>query len=659
MSRARQDATAPSDREPDEGFSTNIRNIYTRQRRLSRRALVLIIIGALLLLVTAADVSFTVLRLRTTLEDMSSSMRAGQAAVADGRLERAESEFVEAQARANEAKDLARRPSLLLATYIPIIGNDASVLRRLPDVANAVATGGRAAIEAARAVGATSKADFARSLYRDGRINFATLDLGGRHVAEALTHFRRAQTILADLPEPTFARLENALASTSLQLDAVRDVVERGNLLLDVLPDMMGRDARRRYLVAFQSPNEASATGGQFGLYGVLETVDGSFELIDVGPWAVIEQRAKAGGKSIDARDALQAAQADDELPANSFFPSFDRFSRRQLEVYRQATGKHLDGVLAVDPIALGFLSAATGPLKGEGIDQTIGPDNAADVILRDSPVRFASDPLGQSRFLQTLIQDFWDTLGSGQVDAPALIDAFGKAGRSKHLKIYSSNPDEQIALQEFGMDGGFASSGKNVQFIFHNNLARNKVDYFLHRDFEMRVRITRDDFALVTTKINLDNEAPSTLPQGLGRQDDNAGINEMDLGVILPRDAIFEGLRVEGRVAQARLAATKTTPSFPLVMRKIVIPPKESATMTVSYRVPEATELLRGGEFELRLFPHAAVRPDDFFVTIQPPPGFQVVLPQDSVGTILDGDAHFQGALDEEFNIFVNVTPL
>lgn len=656
MVRARHDATDPNDREPDEDPLAYIRNIYKR-RRLSRTAIVFIIIGVLALLL-AADALFTVRRLESTLEEMASSMRAGRAAVIDGRLERAEGEFVAAQERADEARALTGRPSLVLAAYAPIIGSDAGVLRRLPDVADAMAAGGRTAIDAARAVGATSKADFARSLYRNGRVNFATLDAGGRYIADALAHFQRAEAILAKLPNPTFARLENALAGASRQVKAVRDVVERGSLLLQVLPDMMGRDVPRRYLVAFQAPSEARATGGLFALYGVLDIVDGRTALVHVGPWALIEQRALVRGKSISDREALRAARAENDILAIDLTPSFEEFSRRQLRVYRQATGKTLDGVLAVDPIALGHLSAATGPLRGEGIERSIGPDNAAEVILQDSYIHFADDPLGQTRFLQTLIQDFWDTLGSGRVDAPALVDGFGKAGRSKHLKIYSTDPDEQAALGEFGMDGSFASSGENVQFVFHNNLARNKVDYFLHRDIDTRVRITRDDYALVTTKITLDNDAPKTLPLGLGSQDERAGINKMELSVVLPRDAVFEGLRVDGRVAQARFDETTTTPSYPVVLRKLVIPPKQTATVKLSYRIAEATELLRGGEFELSLFPHAAVRPDDFSVTIQPPAGFHVV-PHSPGGTESDDEAHFGGVLNEEFRIVVTVIPL
>lgn len=657
MLRARQDATDPADNEPEEDFTAYIRNIYKRRRRLSRTAIVFIAIGVLGFLL-AADAIFTIRRLETALEEMAASMRAGQAAVVEGHLERAESEFITAQDRAGEARELAKRPSLVLAAYVPVVGNDAAVLRKLPEAADEVAGGGRSAIDAARAVGATSKADFARSLFRNGRVSFATLDIGGRYVGEALAHFRRAEAILADLPQPTFSRLRTALASASSQIDAVRGVVERGNLLLEVLPDMMGREAPRRYLVAFQSPSEARATGGLFGLYGVLETVNGRSALLRVGPWALIEQRAQAGGRNISELEALLAAQAEEGTSAFGFSPSFEEFGRRVLRVYRQATGTRLDGVLAVDPIALGHLSAATGPLKGEGIDQPIGPDNATDVILRDSYIRFARDPLGQALFLQTLIQDFWDTLGSGRVDAAALINAFGQAGRGKHLKIFSVDPDEQAVLSEFGMDGNFASSGESVQFVFHNNLARNKIDYYLHRDLDMRVRITRDDYALVTTKITLDNKAPRTLPEGLGSQNYNAGVNKMDLGVVLPRDAIFGGLRVDGRVAQARLAASTTTPSYPIVLRKITIPPKETATITVSYRIPEATELLRGGEFKLTLFPHATVRPDEFSVTIQPPAGFHIV-PQGSGESEPDGDVHFQGVLAEEFRILVNVIPI
>lgn len=646
-----------------------LQNIYKRQRRFKPRTVMIVAVVAIMIALLAADGLYTVRGLRRSLQQMATSMREGQAAIVDGDLVRAQQAFLAAGTQAEEAKKFADRPSLTVATWLPIVGNDAQILSQLPDVGAAVVDGGTTAIEAARALGATSKARLAKNIYRNGRVDFRSIDQGLGYLLRAGTAFREADRILAALPPANIAPVGEALKTTNLQVGAVLDVIDRADTLLRVLPDMMGRQGPRRYLVAFQSPSEARASGGFIGLYGILETRDGRAELVHVGLWDLIEQQADNGGKAPNRLDALLAAIGSDEVHKVNLSPSFESVSQRFLRVYRQATGNTLSGVLAVDPIALGYLTDATGPLKGAGIEEPITEANAVPLILRDSYIRFGNDPEGQTLFLETLIKDFYGKLGSGAVDAPKLANAFGKGGRSKHLKIYSTIPEEQVALREFGMDGSVSSAGPDVQFIFHNNLARNKVDYFLHREFDTTIDITRDNYAVVSTRIYLENRAPRQLAQGLGWQGDNRGVNEMALGVLMPQGASFEQMTVGGRAVRPTLTRVASTteplttaapqPTFPMASRKLVLGPKEKATVKITYRVADATDLLRGGDFALNLFPQATVRPDHYVVTIRPPVGFEVIAKVPGSTPARGGAVRFEGDLDQQVWLWTEVLPL
>ncbi|MEA2451386.1 MAG: hypothetical protein QOG04_96 [Actinomycetota bacterium] len=672
MQHARENPTPEREDQRDEDseeVQAYLRNIYKRKRRFSSRTVVIVSVLAIMVALFAADALYTIRGLRSSLQKMSTSMREGQAAIVDGDLVRAEQAFIDAGTQADEAHRFAARPSLLLGTWLPIVGNDAQILSQLPDVGQAIVEGGTTAIDAARALGATSKARLAKNIYRNGRVDFRSIDDSLDYLNKAGTSFKEADKILAALPPANIAPVGEALKTANLQVDAVLDVIDRADTLLKVLPDMMGRQGPRRYLVAFQSPSEARATGGFIGLYGILETSGGRAKLVHVGLWDLIEQRAEQGGGGLPNRlQALLDALGSDEVHQINLSPSFESVSERFLRVYERATGDSLSGVLAVDPTALGYLTEATGPLKGAGIEEEVTPANAVPLILRDSYIRFGNDPQTHTRFLETLIKDFYGKLGSGAVDAPKLADAFGRGGRSKHLKIYSTIPDEQTALREFGMDGSVISAGPDVQFIFHNNLARNKIDYFLHREFDTTIDITRDNYAEVSTKILLENRAPKQMAEGLGWQGDNRGINEMALGVLLPEGAVFEQMTIRGKNVRPVFSSIESTPdrftsaatpSFPVVSHRLVIGPKQEATVRVTYRVPDATNLLRGGDFGLNLFPQATVRPDHYVVTIRPPVGFHV-LPKVPGSTPTSGGAiRFEGDLDQQVWLWTEVLPL
>ena len=658
-------ASDPLDEEND--AIAYFRNLYRPRRRIQRRTIVVLGVAIAAILLVLIDGFYVMFGLRSALLDTADFLRKGEQAIVDGKLGVATSSFDGAARRAEDARSLARRPSLFLASFVPVLGDDARVLSALPEVGQLTAEAGIVATDAAVRLGATSRGRLAASLYDDGRVQFQTIEAGRQLITRTSDLFERAEQRLAELPQPHSDTLRNGLADARARVNTALDITTRAETLLGALPRMMGSESPRRYLVAFQAPSEAKASGGLIGLYGVLEVREGRSELLHIGPFVELttgidpEELQLAQPTSLAAAqdlqrkaEILQAALNKPSVVNTS--PSFPQVARRLLGIYRVATGRVLDGVFAVDPIALGHLVKATGPLHGEGLSKPITPDNATKMILLTSYLRFSEDPIAQNAFLQSVIQDFWTKLGSGAVDASALAEAFGAGSRGMHLKIYARDPSEQAALREFGMDGDFADSGPNVQFVYHNNLAQNKVDYYLDREISTDIEITPDEYALVTTRVVLRNQAPAILPHGLQSPTyESTGINHMELGIVMPQGSTFESMRVNGR---AVLATRETEGAFPIATERVKIPPGSTATARISYRIPDATDLLRGGMFRFNLFPQGSVIPDRYKVTIRPPVGFKITSTSPELVESSSFEVGFEGVLDKEVGLVVEISP-
>src|SRR3712207_4822091 len=81
--------------------------------------------------------------------------------------------------------------------------------------------------------------------------------------------------------------------------------------------------------------------------------------------------------------DALRSVQQVNESP------HFPVVSEVLLSIYESKKGDRPDGVIAMDPIALGYMLEGMEPLRAPGLDVDVTSENAADVILHDSYLAF------------------------------------------------------------------------------------------------------------------------------------------------------------------------------------------------------------------------------------------------------------------------------
>ncbi len=193
--------------------------------------------------------------------------------------------------------------------------------------------------------------------------------------------------------------------------------------------------------------------------------------------------------------------------------PHFPVVSEVWLDMYESVRGERLDGVIAMDPVALGRLTAATGPIQTEDPDVAVGPDNAVPVLLHDSYLNFGDDSEQQNRYLAGVTKGFWDTLAAGDVDVPALAAGAGGSVSSGHIKIYSHDRATQSAIRALDADGGVLNEGRNAQLVYHNNFGANKVDYFLTRRIETTVRLDERGGARVRTTVDDEELGPQRAP--------------------------------------------------------------------------------------------------------------------------------------------------
>lgn len=574
-----------------------------------------------LLLALLADGGLALLSIRDRLEALADRFERVESELSAGRLDQAAGSVEDAVGEAEAAEAATSRPSLFIASLLPEADREIDALNGAVDAAVLAARAAGSVVEGATTLG-FGEDRVPSALYSDGQVQLAT-------VSESREQINVAEVALTDAlvsleqTDPRLEQLRAPIAAAHTRIGEALGRITDVRVLMDLLPPLFGSQGQRRYLLAFQALGEARATGGLIGFVGVLEAEDGRIELGDVGPGRDFF-RPRFGGIDAPAwfEDSYAAQGALTQWQQTNVSPNQKAVSDVLLEMFERANGDRLDGVLMMDPIGMQELMAGLDPLEVQG--RTIDQTNLAEIMLRESYTEFSTDE--QNTFLTDVIDAFWERVSEGDVDLERFADGLGNAIRSQHFKMYSTRGGDERRIDALDLDGHYAA-GPNSQMVFNINYGANKLDYFLQRDLETEIELTSGGDATVTTTARLENGAPGDGPPSplLGGQEGLApGVNRMTINLLMPPGSEVGPFSLGG---EERVPFTYTDEGSPVVWDILEIPPGESETVTLTYTIPGAVQLLEGGTvFGFTLFPQATVNPDTYSLRIDPPPGATVV---------------------------------
>lgn len=588
------------------------------RRRVRRRRLAAVSVALVLLL--GADATWVGVTVRSSLLSTKERLAAAQTAFEAGRFGAARAALHAAISSVGEARSMRWHPAALVAGALPWLNRD---VQAVDDLTAAAELAARAGVEAMQAVTSSRSGGgkLADTVYAGGRVNFDAIDQAAPHIASAEALLKRAGEKIALAPAAHFGVIRQVFDNGRAQIDSVTESVRKARSVLAALPTLLGRAADRRYLLAFQSPSEERGTGGIFGYYGVLHATDGRLSLGKVSSIARLEDALTepVGAPRWFLRE-YKVFGGTDTFRQTNLSPNFPVVSRVWLEMYQAAIGQRLDGVIAMDPVALSQMMKGTGPLPSP--DGPVDADHITAVLMHDS---YQLGFRRQNQLIASLIKVFWEKVNT-DVDAPAFVAGLSEAVSTQHFKVYSADSEAQAALARVGANGDFRDYGPNVQFMYHNNIGANKVDFYLNRLIDSRVELLPSGDARVSTRITWESTAPSGPPSILLGDDTAAakvGFDNMLVNFVLPKGSRVKRFAIDG----FRESPIKATDSgWRRYWTTNFLPPGKTSKAIIEYVIPNAVDLTEGDPvFQFALYPQASVNADGYILQVLPPPGYVV----------------------------------
>jgi hypothetical protein len=497
--------------------------------------------------------------------------------------------------------------------------------RRIPLLDRQVA-GAAALYETGEDLSATALATAQRAGPERLRLGGGLLDLDGvRELGDALEEasrsLERADRRLADARRGFLVPfLDGALVDARARVRSGLGDARTAVLAARLVPALFGEAGPRRYFLAVQTPAESRASGGIAGSFGELTFDGGRVRLERIGRSRDLNLGGHPPGRTLDGPPDYVARygrfRPERSWQNVTMSPDFPSVARVIEQLYPQSGGRHVDGVISVDPIALAALLRVTGPVRVPEWPDPLSAGNAADVLLRHQYTRFP----GAERvdFLESTAKAVFDRLSNATVPSPgALMRALAPVVRGRHLQLHSTRPEEQRLFALIGADGAMPAVRGDFLSVVVQNAGGNKLDAFLHRAIRYHVTVDPDTGRTeADAVVRLESMAPgSGLPPAVignfGPRPANPGDNPLYLSIYSPltlRRAALDGhpllMESERELERNVFSAFVTVPA--------------GGAVTVTVRL--AGSLPAGDTYRLDVSRQPTAAPDDLELTVRAP---------------------------------------
>ncbi|MBD3916772.1 DUF4012 domain-containing protein [Nocardioides hwasunensis] len=589
----------------------------TSKRRLVRPATV--IGGLLLLLVVLALLAIPFLKAPGHAEGARADLEAARTSLAAGDVDAAASSVDSARRHADQVQDAVQGVGGDVWSLIPVVGRPVSDVRHLGNALDHLTTAAEVAVDTWPSVNGRRA-----TLFGNRSVDLPTLEKLVGAVDEASSNLDAAQVELGDVRASSVGigtRLGDARDEASDIVGPLASGARRAKSLTSVLPDLLGADGDKTYLLALLNPSEQRFSGGapltvapiavSGGRLTIGEARDTSDpDLYRVGRWPKVEGNPFHKGKL--------------RLSTATFAPDWSVSGEELLRGWARRTGQETDGLIAVDVVALADMLRITGPVEAPTYG-TLDAFNFTEKMVGD----YDAFPDNEARhdLNRAIVPVFAERLfqpGQGIEK----IESLRASAQGRHFALWMRDPDVQSAVADTGLAGDLSDTGNDYVAVFNQNTNQSKADYWQRRTVTSDVRLREDGSAKVRMTISVFNDSP---PYGADQiyGDPRGGSsrtrwNGMTIGVFLPSD-----VEVTAATSAGRQQGLRTFDYYgrPYKLLRMTLPPQATREAVLEYVVPAAALAPGDGTLTYRLAatPQGLVTPEALTVQVRWPDGYDV----------------------------------
>ena len=317
-------------------------------------------------------------------------------------------------------------------------------------------------------------------LVSGGRVDLDKVASLEQPVSEAHTALVKADDDVADLDSDGYVGpLRTRFDRYADLVHGLRSGLGSAEKAVSILPPMAGADGPKNYLLLFQNNAEIRATGGMPGSWALLHADDGKIEMTKQGTANDFPPTATP----IIPLTAEETKVYGKELGIYFQDPGWTNDFPRAAELWHahwdaRFPDTPIDGVIAIDPVAMSYLLDGTGPVKVG--DVTLTRSNAVEALL--SKPYIEEGPEAQNAFFEKASKAVFDAATGSLASPTAFAEGLNQAAGEGRLLISSFDEQVSVELAGTGVEGAMArDDGKTPHVdVSFDDLTGSKMSYYL-----------------------------------------------------------------------------------------------------------------------------------------------------------------------------------
>jgi len=327
------------------------------------------------------------------------------------------------------------------------------------------------------------------ALLAASKIDMAIEKTDGAAVGSLLRFF------LASLDDASMEK--GSVVMPSLSLDSIKNTAE-------VLPEVLGFNSPKTYLVLFQNNMELRPGGGFIGSFAVAKVKNGKVDFTINNVYDADGQLKGHVEPPFAIRRYLPSAHW--YLRDSNFSIDFPSSASTSAFFLQKETGQQVDGVIAVDVSFVRSLVGVVGPITIPDYNETVTGDNFYQLVEKHAQDNSFPGSTQKKDFLSAVFVALQNKITSGGISYSQLLKAVQNRIDEKHILFAFANPSIQNVFAVTNMSssaqaldlqstliGIGESKIKDFLGISEANLGVNKANYKVARKVKQDVTISKE----------------------------------------------------------------------------------------------------------------------------------------------------------------------
>lgn len=263
----------------------------------------------------------------------------------------------------------------------------------------------------------------------------------------------------------------------------------------------------RRILIVSQNNAELRPTGGFIGSYGLLQVGPDGLSLEEYQDIYTLKD-----SQLIPSPAGATMTQKYLQLRDANWWIDYPTSARTMLRLWQDLEQPPVDGIVAVDVVAMRDLLRVFGPITVAEFNATFTADNLLERLIEIVEIQMG--PTGEPRkgvlvrLANELTRRMMDMKADDLLETSA---ALGKSANEKHVQLYFTDAQTQAAVDEAGWAGAIDPPEGTTDLLAVTNamIRASKSNMAVRKSIDYRVTLAADGSADTTLVLSYSNTDP------------------------------------------------------------------------------------------------------------------------------------------------------